>query len=276
MKMEHEHMRETIFNTIKDNLNRYKYSSMIYTDYEDICDYEIIFEADNLILLYGYNNTAKMYEYHWAANSAKDIVDRIEKEQCFITFIPYEWVTIFENTGFSIRNAWHDYFKKSLSDISNEANDAMILKCTECKEASEVTISCRNQSRGFTGETEEFMKKWLSNTDENNRHSTIFIEKNDIGEIIGLVCTSVYGYDSEKGPVSWIREVCVRPDFQNRGIARRLIMQALSHGKQKGARRAFLAADEVNKNAIHLYESIGFEPTLDDSQIDMIRKEVAD
>lgn len=264
-------MTETIFKVIKDNLDRYRYSSMKYTDYEDICDYDVISNTEHLILLCGYNNAAKMYEYHWAANSAKDIVDGIEKEQCIITFIPYEWVVIFENAEFIIRNAWHDYFKHSLSDIGNEADAAVTLKDTECKEASEVTISCRNQSRGFTGETEEFMRKWLSNSDENNRHSTIFIERNDAGEIIGLVCTTTYGHDSEKGPVSWIREVCVRPDYQNRGIARKLIKQALSHGKQKGATRAFLAADEENKNALHLYKSIGFEPGLDDSQIDMIK-----
>lgn len=269
--MERETMKETIFSTIKDNLNRYRYTSMKYTDFEDICDYEIISNTEHLILLCGYNKTAKMYEYHWAANSTKDIVDRIEKEQCFITFIPYEWVIEFRNAGFSIRSAWHDYFKHSLSDISNDADDAVTLKYTECKEASEITISCRNQSRGFTGETEEFMKEWLSNSDENNRYSTIFIERSDTGEIIGLVCTTIYGYDSEKGPISWIREVCVRPDYQNRGIARKLIIQALSYGKKKGATRAFLAADEENKNALHLYKSIGFEPSLEDSQIDMIK-----
>lgn len=266
-------MKEAVFNEIKDSLCKYRYSSMIYTDFEDVCDYDIICNKEHLVLLYGYNNTAKMFEYCWAANFAEDIIERIEKVQCFITFIPREWIMIFENVGFSIRNAWHDYFRNSLSDISNEVDEAIVLEHAECKEASEVTISCRFQSRGFTGETEEFMKEWLSNSDENNRYSTVFIEKNNLGKIIGLVCTTTYGHDSKKGPISWIREVCVRPEYQNRGIARKLIMQALSHGKKNGATRAFLAADERNENAIHLYKSIGFEPGQEDSQTDMIKYE---
>ena len=166
---------------------------------------------------------------------------------------------------------WHDYFKHSLSDIHNELSDAIVLKDTECKEAAMVTRSCRDKSRGFTGETEEFIKFWLSDCDENYRNSIIFVEKNDLGEIVGLVCTATYGHDSEKGPIVWIREVCVRPEYQNRGIARKLIKQALSHGKMQGATRAFLAADEMNENAIHLYKSLGFEPSTEESQIDMMK-----
>lgn len=264
-------MIEAIFNTMKNNLDKFKHSSMTYTSYEDVLDYEVICNTGQLILLCGYNEAAKMFEYHWAANTAEDIIKQLDKKECFITFIPHEWVNTFENAGFSIRNAWHDYFKHSLTDISNEADDAIVLKDTECREASEVTLSCRNQSRGFTGETEEFMKEWISNSNENYRYSTIFVEKNDKGEIIGLVCTTTYGHDNKKGPISWIREVCVRPEYQNRGIARKLIKQALSHGKKHAATRAFLAADEMNENAIHLYKSIGFEPVQDDSQIDMIK-----
>lgn len=264
-------MREDIFNAIKDNLERFRYTSMTYTEYEDICEYDIICNTEQCVLIGGFNNKARMYEYCWSANSAEDIINLIEKEQCLITFIPDEWVTLFENSGFRIRSVWRDFFKPSLADISNEAEYAIVLQDNECKEASEVTISCRNQSRGFTGESEEFFRDWLSDSDENNRHNTVFVEKNGNGEIVGLVCTTVYAYDSAKGPVSWIREVCVRPEYQNRGIGRKLIMQALSHGKKHGATRAFLAADEVNDNAIHLYKSIGFEPGQGDGQIDMIR-----
>ena len=264
-------MKEMDFEDLHSILENYKYTSMRYTDYESISDYDIICKTEQLILLCGYNITAKEFEYHWAANTAEDLIHCIEKEHCFITFIPNEWIKVFEGVGFSIRNAWHDYFKSSLADVNNEVSDAIVLKKAECSEASEVTMSCRNKSRGFTGETKEFMQDWLSDSDENNRNRTIFVEKNNLGQIVGLVCTTTYGHDSEKGPVAWIREVCVSPEYQNRGIARKLIMQALSHGKKYGATRAFLAADVLNANAIHLYKSLGFEPSTEESQIDMIR-----
>lgn len=264
-------MRESDFEAIQESLEKYQYTSLTYTDYEDVCHFEIKSNTEQLILLCGYNDTAKEYEYCWAANKAEDVISKIEKEKCLITFIPKEWTKTFENAGFSIRNIWHDYFKDNLDDVHDEVENAIVLKEEECLEASEVTLSCRNQSRGFTGESEIFLKEWLSNCDEDDQNKTIFVEKNEPGQIVGLVCTTTYAHDSEKGAVAWIREVCVHPEYQNRGIARKLIMQALSYGKAKGAKRAFLAADEMNDNAIHLYKSIGFEPSLEDGQIDMIR-----
>lgn len=264
-------MREIDFEAMQESLEKYSFTSLTYTDYEDVGSYEIISNTEQLLLLGGFNDAAKEYEYCWAAKSAEDVISNIEKEKCLITFIPKEWTNTFEKAGFSIRNIWHDYFKKNLDDVQNEVENAVKLRDEECLEASEVTLSCRNQSRGFTGESEIFLKEWLSNCDEDDQNKTIFVQKNESGQIVGLVCTTTYAHDSEKGAVAWIREVCVRPEYQNRGIARKLIMQALSYGKAKGAKRAFLAADEMNDNAIHLYKSIGFEPSLEDGQIDMIR-----
>ena len=264
-------MREIDFEAMQESLEKYSFTSLTYTDYEDVGSYEIISNTEQLLLLGGINDAAKEYEYCWAAKSAEDVISKIEKEKCLITFIPKEWTNTFEKVGFSIRNIWHDYFKKNLDDVQNEVENAVKLRDEECLQASEVTLSCRNQSRGFTGESEIFLKEWLSNSDEDDQNKTIFVQKNESGQIVGLVCTNTYAHDSEKGAVAWIREVCVRPEYQNRGIARMLIMQALSYGKAKGAKRAFLAADEMNDNAIHLYKSIGFEPSLEDGQIDMIR-----
>lgn len=85
------------------------------------------------------------------------------------------------------------------------------------------------------------------------------------------MCVATYDYQSEKGPIVWIREIAVNPRFQNKGIGRRLIIKALSYGKKYRATRAFLAADENNVSAIHLYTSIGFLPGDNESQIDMLK-----
>jgi ribosomal protein S18 acetylase RimI-like enzyme len=90
------------------------------------------------------------------------------------------------------------------------------------------------------------------------------------GKLVAIVCTAVYGYESKKGPVAWIREVAVHPDYQNRGIGRRLILQAFNYGKEHGAVRAFLMADECNEQGIHLYTKLGFTANKENAQIDMI------
>ena len=56
------------------------------------------------------------------------------------------------------------------------------------------------------------------------------------------------------------------------GIGRKLILKALAYGKKYNSARAFLAADECNVSGIHLYTSIGFVPSEEKSQIDMIKR----
>jgi GNAT superfamily N-acetyltransferase len=267
---------EVDFLRLQSNLKNYRFFSMEYIDYSDVSDYQIVIENDNIVLLYGYHNEAKCYEYHWAANSADDIINAIDMDlQCLITFVPHEWIETFEQAGFVVRNAWHDYFMDSLETITM-LEDAEFLNNDECEEASEVTMSCKGQSRGFTGQTPKWIRDWLGSSGEDSTETdvsnrAILIERNSKKEIVGIACTGTYAHESEKGAIVWIREVAVKPDYQRRGIARKLITQALAYGKSFGAKRAFLAADECNAHAIHLYVSIGFKASNDKSQIDMIK-----
>ena len=51
--------------------------------------------------------------------------------------------------------------------------------------------------------------------------------------------------------------IVVNASSQNQGIGRKLLSQALYYGQQKGAKRAFLMADDLNQNALHLYQKMG-------------------
>lgn len=254
----------------------FKYSSMNYIEYKDIENYEVKLEDDNIILLYGFNHEAKIDEYHWATNKMEYLTEYLHNKKDFlITFIPHEWIRDLEKEGFVIRNAWHDYFMYNLDNIKI-SNDYDFLTIDHCNEASQVTIMCKNQSRGFTGQTTEWMQEWIKNDkvledDTDIRNKAVLLERNANNEIIGIICVATYDHQSEKGPIVWIREIAVNPLFQNKGIGRRLIMKALSYGKEHNATRAFLAADENNDSAIHLYKSIGFLPSDDESQIDMLK-----
>lgn len=270
-------MTEESFNRIQSKLNKFKISSMNYIDYEDICNYEVKVENDNIILIYGFNYECKINEYHWATNSVEYIIDCLkDKKEFLVTFIPHEWVQKLEEVGLIVRNAWHDYFKFSLNEI-DPSDDFEFLIIEECEEASKVTMMCKNQSRGGTGQTSKWMKEWISNTEDSGsntgtRNNGIIIERGTNNEIIGLICVATYGHESKKGPILWIREVEVIPKFQNIGIGRKLILKSLAYGKKHNAARAFLAVDECNASGIHLYTSIGFVPSEEKSEIDMIKR----
>ncbi|BCJ93672.1 hypothetical protein acsn021_12410 [Anaerocolumna cellulosilytica] len=267
-------MTETDLLEIQSKLADYTYSSMQYLEHSDVSQYEVILKRDGCILLYGFNEKEGCHEYHFAANTPDDILKEVQDNQCLITFVPEEWITEFEKAGFVVCAAFCDYFMDSLEDALG-CGEPEFLKRNECKEAADVTIACRGQSRGFHGETTEWITDWIDTSkdagcDLEYLHRALLIERNEQAEIVGIVVTALYGFESEKGAVSWIREVAVKPAYQRKGIARKLITQALHYGKNHGARRAFLAADACNIHAIHLYESIGFRAGKD-KQINMIR-----
>lgn len=267
---------EKEFHEILRERDIFKYSSMNYLEYKDVESYEIVLENENIILLYGFNYEAKTYEYHWATNKVEYLIKYLhDKKDFLITFIPHQWIYNLEKEGFIIRNAWHDYFMNNLDNIKI-CDEYEFLTVDYCDEASQITQMCKNQSRVFTGQTTEWMKDWISNKkvledNDDVRNKAAIIERNANDKIVGILCVATYGYQSEKGPIVWIREIAVDPSFQNRGIGRRLILKALSYGKKHNATRAFLAADEQNVSAIHLYKSIGFSPSDNESQIDMLK-----
>ncbi|MDF2872056.1 MAG: hypothetical protein K0R05_3631 [Anaerocolumna sp.] len=264
-------MKEEAFIKVKESLGNYLHNSLEYTEFDDIADYELLIETEELILISGFNCEADSRHYHWAAVSPQRVIEAIGEERNFyMEFIPEEWVDTFTQAGYIVRDKFRDYLKEDLLDINNEHSHAEFLQVEDSLKAAEVTMSCKGQSRGFTGQTQGWIEEWLTKT-EDIVHKEIVIERNEQKEIVGVCFTGVYGINSQKGPVAWIREVAVNPDYQNKGIGRRLIKQALSHGKSHGAVRAFLAADECNVNAIHLYKSLGFQPDAD-TQIDIMRE----
>lgn len=170
--------------------------------------------------------------------------------------------------------AWNDYFNNDISKGVEYIETIENLKNCDCKEASEVTLSCRGQSRGFSGQTEEWMKQWIEGMESNAvtsgcKDNAVLVHREN-NHIVGIICVAIYGHESEKGAILWVREIAVRPEYQRRGIAKKLLSQALFYGKCHGAKRAFLMADECNEHAIKLYESMGFVANKNEAQNDMI------
>ena len=52
--------------------------------------------------------------------------------------------------------------------------------------------------------------------------------------------------------------LCVHPDWQGRGLGRRLLLRLFAIGKANNADTAFLEVRASNRRAIALYESEGF------------------
>ena len=224
--------------------------------------FESVAENENIILLYGKNDDFGLMQMHYAFNATGCFLRHTEKYNGFMmTFVDDGVAKSLKNQGFEIFGVWRDYFNE---DIAAYGETEGFTPLTEdgYGRASEITLACKNQSRGFMGQTPEWIAGWMKNAnqkpgEDDIRDATILTHSED-GKIEGIICLGIYGHESERGATLWIRELAVHPDYQRRGIATKLLRQGLGYGAAHGAKRAFLAADELNTGALNLYERLGF------------------
>lgn len=55
-----------------------------------------------------------------------------------------------------------------------------------------------------------------------------------------------------------LSKMAVSPEMRGLGIGRRLLTHVIGEAKRLGAKRLFLGSSSILKNAIHLYEAVGF------------------
>ena len=72
-------------------------------------------------------------------------------------------------------------------------------------------------------------------------------------DAVGCVALVPLGRD-----VYELSKMAVAPQFRGLGIGRRLLEYAVAQAKAIGARSLFLGSSTKLKNAVHLYESVGF------------------
>lgn len=244
---------------------KYKYTSLEYIDEEDIKDAKVIYQDETSILLY--KELDETIQLFWAADSKERFMtglnsleilieeNKISGKKVHIKFIPEEFISFLEKKGFRVIAEFVDFWNRDIEVISIDEHDTSNirrLKEDEYSIAGQVTRNCIGYSRGFTGEDDEWIKEWNESS-----NSCIFAAEME-GKIAGICCVNLYGFESDKGIVLWIREVAVDPQYQGKGIGRLLLTYAIKWGKQNGAKRSFLACDVENHRGINLYESLGY------------------
>lgn len=261
-------MTKQEYEALKEMAKTYRYNSFEYLEYEQVMDFKLIQNDEALLLIYGRNRENEITAAYWAANDAVLLAGKVKGlgHNILVNFIPAEWKDYFAKQGFSDYAIYRSYWVKDL-DLVDGRTDYSFLKEEEYGQASAVTRAVKNQSRGFHGESEEWIGSWIRGEDPNAREDDTkdcnIIVHREGKTVAGIACVGIYGHDSEKGPVLWLREIAVLPGEQGKGIGKKLILQSFRYGKERGAKRAFLMADDCNTNAIGLYKKTGFVPNED-------------
>jgi len=88
-----------------------------------------------------------------------------------------------------------------------------------------------------------------------------------VGVILSrIVSTVMSGYDGHRG---WLYYLAVDPDFQKKGIGRRMVEKAEKKLRKLGCQKINLQVRNSNKSVIAFYKHIGF---LDDDVLGMGKK----
>lgn len=268
--------------------NQYKYNSLQYVDSEDIANAVIYINTNENIFLYQKSNMKK--ELYWNSKSKDNIQlfwcskskdsffqgltktinfikqNEIKTEKIYIEFISEDFLDKMNSAGFKIVTEWVDFWNSDLCSLDVELKKIINIRPLNNDEITivgDVTRSCSGYSRGFTGESDETIKEW-----SHSENACLFVAELE-NNIVGVCVAMLYGFDSEKGTILWIRELAVNPKYQSRGIGREMITYGIKWGIEKGAKRSFLACDAENSKGIKLYESLNYKRKMERGQINM-------
>lgn len=61
----------------------------------------------------------------------------------------------------------------------------------------------------------------------------------------------------EEIPVGYIYDIGVLPEYQRKGVGRKLLEKALKYSREKGCREVFVQADKEDDHALEFYRSCG-------------------
>jgi hypothetical protein len=155
-------MTKEQFLEVENNLEMFEFTSLTYTEYEEIADYKVVTMNPNVIIIYGFNVESKKYEFHWACNNQQDLLNGLDKrnDNELVTFVPKAWVKDLEMDGFHINAVWNDYFAIDLAKYAIDF-EPIFVTVDKYVEASQVTQSCLGQSRGFMGQSKDWIKQWI-------------------------------------------------------------------------------------------------------------------
>ena len=268
-------MNDKDYNAILEKVGVFQYTSLKYVDYTDLAGFSILINTEDIIIIRGFNPVQGIDEIYWAANELETFKHYMKHfPNTLVRFIPREWHASLIALGYEEYGVFRDYWIHNLKEIPMREQVLTYASLSDSLVVSLLTQENKEISREFQGEDEAAIIQWIKGThpslvSNKATHPNIILYKEQ-DTILGVVLVAIYGHDSPKGSILWVRELAVKKEHHAKGIGRTLMEAALTYGKLHHASRSFLMADDLNQHAITLYLSLGYEPKREEEQIDLI------
>lgn len=150
-----------------------------------------------------------------------------------------------------------DISKIKNNDIHNASQDCRCLKSGEERELARIQNLAFEGHWGYHPNTPETIAFYTRIGDLSTENIILACEED---KIIGYCWVEIIpGNSPDEQPAGEIHMIGADPDYQGKGIGKKVLMAGLDYLRRMGITTAFLSVDSENKSALSLYESIGFE-----------------
>jgi GNAT superfamily N-acetyltransferase len=96
---------------------------------------------------------------------------------------------------------------------------------------------------------------------KNDVTATIQVARNAAGKAIGMVSAQLVISTAQGAASAWVEDMVIDGAYREHGIGKKLLQNALTWAKNKGATRAQLLVDIENTDALGYYQHLNWEST---------------
>ena len=160
--------------------------------------------------------------------------------------------------GFKPETAFTQYFKRSLSGPLDgpPLPEGFSIRHSRGEKDARLRAACSHAAFGSTKPFEDYWPRTLR-----LMQSPIYVPEHELFVIApsGEVAAYCIIWTDEQTKVGHFEPVGTHPNFQRKGLGKRLLFEALRRLKAEGMNAADVCTNHDNEGAIPLYESVGFQ-----------------
>jgi GNAT superfamily N-acetyltransferase len=128
---------------------------------------------------------------------------------------------------------------------------------SDCRECAQLLVD-QLREHGIGSSTEHLERVLADVAVADSARGFLMLARGGTGRVIGVAYVATILSAEHCGPVAWLEELYVTPDYRRRGIGTALISSVLERAQKTGIMAVDLEVDIGHDQVIPLYQRFGF------------------